>query len=253
METFRYIMSLAETKKRFPETSWVRISTITMTAKYPRDVDIQKFRAEFKPMLGWQSGEKPDKKFYNCIPIVTRDSYTTKNVKIFPNGSIHVTGCCDLADCARVAKKVSAVINAVLGLNEEIPAESINTCLIITNFCFNYVLNLETLIKHFKSDKTYQLEHNPDRYSGVRIKFTPLFREAKVTVTLFSSGKVLVATSGSIKVIAAAYKHINEKIEEIRAKEEPLEEKNQVQYPVFMGYTYDKWVEMLQRKGVTGF
>lgn len=248
-ETLKYISAIAETKKRYPTTSWIRITTITMTAKYPDMVDVPRFRELFKASgsYGWTLVEK-DNKFYNCVTIVTRDQYTTKNVKIFPNGSIQVTGCCDLTDCPRVAKKVAMVLNQILGKSHEIDEETIQTRLINTNFSFNYVLNLYTIYECLKKDKTYQVSHDPDRCAELRVKFTPLVGEKHVTLKLFSSGKAMALTGGSIKVIAAAYKHINQKIEDMKAKVEPTDKPQQ--YPVFMGYTFETWLKMIEKKGL---
>jgi TATA-box binding protein (TBP) (component of TFIID and TFIIIB) len=252
MSTFRYIMSLNETKKLYPESSWVRITTITMNASYPIAVDIDKFKGEFKPMMGWTISEKPDKKFYNCVTIISKDQYTNKNVKIFPNGSIQVTGCCDLGDTVRIAKRVSAVINAVTGLNEEIPVESIQTRLINTSFSANSVLNLHTLYREFRRDPKFTVECNTERYSAVKVKFKPVEDdERKVTVMIFSSGKVLIMTAGGLNLIAAAYKTVNEKLTEFGAKVEPAETSEQ--YPVFMGYEFSQWVPMLKRRGIKSF
>jgi TATA-box binding protein (TBP) (component of TFIID and TFIIIB) len=252
MDTFRYIMSLSETKELYPESSWVRISTITMNAAYPAAVDIEKFKSEFKPMFGWTISEKPDKKFYNCVTIISKDQYTNKNVKIFPNGTIQVTGCCDLADTVRIAKRVSVVINAVTGRNLEIPVDSIQTRLINTNFSANYVLNLHLLFRKCKNDKMFSsVECNTERHSAVKVKFSPVEGDKKVTVSLFSTGKVLVVTGGGSHLIAAAYRTINDKLVEFGAKVEPAPK--QEQYPVFMGYEFSQWVPMLKRRGIKSF
>jgi len=251
MNTFRYIVSLSETKELYPDSSWVRISTITMNAAYPGNIDIEKFKAEFKPMFGWTISEKPDKKFYNCVTVVSRDQYTNKNVKIFPNGTIQATGCCDLADTVRVVKRISTVINAVTGGNLEIPVDSIKLRLINTNFSANYVLNLHLLFRKFKLDPKFTVECNTERHSSVKVKFSPVEGDKKVTVCIFSTGKVLVVTGGGPHLIAAAYRTINEKLVEFGAKVEPTPK--QEQYPVFMGYEFSQWVPMLKRRGIKSF
>jgi TATA-box binding protein (TBP) (component of TFIID and TFIIIB) len=253
METFKYIVSLSDTKQLYPTSSWVRISTITMNAAYPNPVDIEKFKAEFKPMMGWSISEKPDKKFYNCVTVISKDQYTNKNVKIFPNGTIQATGCCDLADTVRVSKRISAVINAVTGQNAEIPVDSIKTRLINTNFSVNHVLNLHTLYREFKRDPVFTVEFNSERYSALKVKFTPVEGDKKVTVSIFSTGKVVMMTGGSLKLIAAAYRTVNEKMEDFGAKVEQTPEQEQEQYPVFMGYEFSQWVPMLKRRGIKSF
>jgi len=253
MMTFRYIVSLSETKELYPDSSWVRISTITMNAAYPNPVDIEKFKEEFKPMMGWSISEKPDKKFYNCVTVISKDQYTNKNVKIFPNGTIQATGCCDLADTVRVSKRISAVINAVTGQNSEIPVESIQIRLINTNFSANHVLDLHRLYREFKRDTRFDVEFNTERYSALKVKYTPFEGDKKVTVSLFSTGKVLIVTGGGLNLIAAAYRMVNEKLDEFKAKVELAPLQDQQQYPVFMGYEFSQWVPMLKRRGIKSF
>ena len=249
-ETYRFIASVAETKEKFPQSSWIRISTITMNAKYSREIDYNLFKDKFRPVDNWKLSEKNGKSFYNCVVVMTSDQYTNKNVKIFPNGSIHVTGCCDLMDTVRMAKKITKLINDIMGYDGEIPTESIVTRLINTNFSCNSVINLHRTYNKFK-EAGFEVDFDSDRYSAVKVKFTPVEGDRKVTVSIFSTGKILVVTGGSIRVIADAYRIVNKKLVEYGSKVEPSEK--QEQYPVFMGYPFSQWAGMVKKKGITAW
>ena len=106
-ETYRYILTLDKVKKQFPKSSWVRITTVTMIAKFEKDIDLKAFRENFKPVKIRSKGstfkgfEWDMKKttFYNQVTIFTRDAYSNKSIKLFPNGSVQVAGCSNLLDC----------------------------------------------------------------------------------------------------------------------------------------------------------
>jgi hypothetical protein len=60
-ETYRFIASVAETKDKFPQSSWIRISTITMNAKYSREIDYELFKAKFRPIDNWKHLKKTER------------------------------------------------------------------------------------------------------------------------------------------------------------------------------------------------
>jgi len=254
METFKYIMTLSGIRERFPQSSWVRITTITMTAKYPKSIDMKNFRENFKPMkigaFQWNVEEKLNEKFYNSFAIGYRDQYTKKVVKIFPNGSIQVAGCADMNDCPRVAKQVSQIIQSVTGDPAEIDMNSIEIHLINTNFALNSVVNLRRTADMFaREPKKYKVSFDPDRYSAVKIKFTPLPGQPEVTASIFSTGKILIVTGAStLQVICLAYNTLNEKLCDPGIKVEPTAK--QEVYDTFAGYKFSEWVTMLKRQGI---
>jgi TATA-box binding protein (TBP) (component of TFIID and TFIIIB) len=254
METLQYISTLNDIREQHPESSWVRITTITMTAKYPRDIDQSKFRENFKAMkvgaFQWNVEEKLNEKFYNSFAIGYRDQYSKKVVKIFPNGSIQVAGCSDLNDCKRVTKQLTHVIQSVTGLEQEIPLETIKIHLINTIFALNHVVNLRKAKAVFERDpKKYQVTFDSDRYSAVKVKFTPVPGYPGVTASIFSTGKILVATGApTLQVICAAYKALNEELAKPGVKVEPVAKKEV--YDGFAGYKFEEWVSMLKAQGI---
>ena len=129
--------------------------------------------------------------FYNQVTIGYTDAYSTKSVKVFPNGSIQVAGCSDLYDCRRVIKQLTFLIKTVLDL-DELQTEGIRVVMINTNFSLNYSINLVETARLFGADPSFlSVTFDPDRYSAVKIKFVPAVGMKQVTVSMFSTGKSL--------------------------------------------------------------
>ena len=158
-DTFRYILTLDEVKKAHPESSWVRITTVTMIAKFERDIDLAAFRENFKPLrirtkgssFGGFEWNLKKTTFYNQVTIFTRDQYSNKSIKLFPNGSVQVAGCSDLLDCRRIAREVNFIVSQVLPTevpNRLLP-ETISVKMINTNFSLNSTVNLTKVINSF--------------------------------------------------------------------------------------------------------
>ena len=200
-ETQRYLVTLADVKH--PETSWLKITTITIVSKFCHAVDIQKLRTRLQ-LLGpirllrrcgggvfeWVLNPTS---FYNQVTIGYTDAYSTKSVKVFPNGSIQVAGCSDLYDCRRVIKQLTFLIKSVLNL-DELQTEGIRVVMINTNFSLNYSINLVETARLFGADPSFlSVTFDPDRYSAVKIKFVPAIGMKQVTVSMFSTGKSLGA------------------------------------------------------------
>jgi TATA-box binding protein (TBP) (component of TFIID and TFIIIB) len=165
MNTFEYIQSLSDIRKGLcsggedglPDPSWVRITTITMCSKFLEDIDLPKFRENFKKLetvtvrrkgskFGGFEWRMADTAFYNQVTIGYRDAYSRKSIKIFPNGSIQVAGCSDLLDCRRILRQLSFILKVVLGRETDIPVDKVDVKMINTNFSLNSSVNLNKII-----------------------------------------------------------------------------------------------------------
>ena len=162
MNTFEYIRSLSDIRKglcggELPDPSWVRITTITMCSKFLEDIDLPKFRENFKKLetvtvrrkgskFGGFEWRMADTAFYNQVTIGYRDAYSRKSIKIFPNGSIQVAGCSDLLDCRRILRQLSFILKVVLGREHDIPVDEVAVKMINTNFSLNSSVNLIKII-----------------------------------------------------------------------------------------------------------
>lgn len=256
-DTFRYILTLHAAKRACPDASWVRITTITMIAKFNKDVDLSAFRAKFRPVRIRTKGTTSQgfewtmktTTFYNQVTISTRDQYSAKSVKIFPNGSIQVAGCSDLFDCRRVARAVSCIVSMTLGTDHVIPEDTISVKMINTNFSLNWSVNLNKVIQALSRDPMFLVSFDPDRYSAVKVKFVPGPNMKRVTASIFSTGKIIVTGAQALREISGAYKILNEMLSSARLV--PTQKKDS--FDTILGHSFEDWIPVLQRKGYTAW
>lgn len=268
-DTFRYILTLDAVKRAHPESSWVRITTVTMIAKFERDINLTAFRQNFRPLKirtkgSAFSGFEWDMKkttFYNQVTIFTRDQYSNKSIKLFPNGSVQVAGCSDLLDCQRVAREINCIVGHVVP--SEVPnrllPETISVKMINTNFSLNSFVNLTKVIQAFSqatipspdphaAPGAFLVTFDPDRYSAVKVKFCPAPGMKRVTASVFSTGKIIVTGAQTLKEIALAYKIINQVLSPPFVRLGASEKKDT--FNTILGHPFSEWVPKLQEKGL---
>jgi TATA-box binding protein (TBP) (component of TFIID and TFIIIB) len=262
-ETREYLLELHDVRQHlleredYPVPSWVRITTITMTSKILDGewFQLHKFRETFKKMGGkirirnrnsvfqgfeWSMKETS---FYNQVTVSYRDAYSTKSIKLFPNGSIQAAGCSDLLDCHRVLSMLSVLLQRVFDLKEKPTLAQPTVQMINTNFSLNSSVNLKKVIDKFSSDKRFMVTFDPEKYSAVKIKFEPCDGMKKVTASIFSTGKVIVTGARSLKEIVAAYKIINTVI----ARNELVQKTDKLEtFDVFMGSKIEDLIHKLK-------
>jgi TATA-box binding protein (TBP) (component of TFIID and TFIIIB) len=268
-DTFRYILTLDAVKKAHPESSWVRITTVTMIAKFERDIDLAAFRENFKPLrirtkgssFGGFEWNLKKTTFYNQVTIFTRDQYSNKSIKLFPNGSVQVAGCSDLLDCQRIAREVNFIMGHVLPTevpNRLLP-DTISVKMINTNFSLNSSVNLTKVIQAFSQARipardpeekpgTFLVTFDPDRYSAVKVKFCPAPGMKRVTASIFSTGKIIVTGAQTLKEIALAYSLINKILSPSTVRLGTADKKDN--FETILGHKFSEWVPKLQAKGV---
>jgi len=258
--TLSYIKQLHESRTRllerqgdlYPEPSWVRITTITMTSKIGTDIDIPTFKANFakhgkiikirnkNSKFGGFECKMKDTTFYNQVTINYTDQYSTKSIKLFPNGSVQVAGCSNLVDCKRVSAYISYVIKKVLNLEEAPVLEPAVIQMINTNFSLNCTVNLKKVIAKFEGEQ-FDVTFDPDKYSAVKVKFEPGPGMKRVTGSIFSTGKVIVTGARSLDEIVKAYDVINRMIS--ADERVALTEKKET-FDIFMGVKFEDWVKV---------
>ena len=255
LNTFPYIMTLDSIRtKHGNRPSWVRITTITMTCKVLTDVNLEKIREAFREkgsirvrrkgaLYSGHEWKMKETTFYNQVTIGYVDSFTTKSIKVFPNGSFQVAGCCDLYDCARVTKSLAHILAKVLE-KPELTTAQFQVVMINTNFSLNHPVNLMESLENLS--KKYDVSFNPDRYSAVKIKFKPQPGMKQVTASVFSTGKVIVTGAETLKEIAFAYETLNQ---ELGHKSVPASEDS----TSIMGASFDQWIKILKDKNVKGW
>jgi len=255
--TFEYVMSLNEFRSAFAEEhrpSWVKITTITMVSKCDQMIDIPKLCERFLktssmtlkmagsdgPGFTWRL--KPTT-FFNQITLGYIDSYSTKSVKVFPNGSIQVAGCSDPIDCFRIIKQLSCI------LEFDVPIENYRIVMINTNFSLNYNVNLMMVAEHFSNSPIFNVSFEPDRYSAVKMKFRPAADMKEITASIFSTGKIIVTGAETLKEIAFAYnilsQHMNSRPGLKVSKTAVLDV-----FETFMGYKFVDLIKEFKSRGI---
>ena len=205
--TPQYLVTLADVKR--PETSWVKITTITIISKFSHDVDTHKLRSRLQllgPIKLSRAGGRPfvwglnPTSFYNQVTLGYTDAYSTKSVKVFPNGSVQIAGCCDLYDCQRVMSQLLFIVKTVLEIDSMTIVGDIRVVMINTNFSLNYSINLMETTRLFAADKFFtSVTFDPDRYSAVKVKFKPGPDMKQVTVSMFGTGKIIITGAENLQ------------------------------------------------------
>lgn len=261
--SFSYLLTLDEIRKALPDEtrpSWIKITTITMISNFKHTIDVNKLRSIFQNIGsykmrregtnvdGFEWKLKPTT-FYNQVTLTYNDTYSTKSVKVFPNGSIQVAGCCDLFDCKRVITQLKYIFKEFLDMEVELENETFRVVMINSNFSLNYNLNLMKVADWFEEySDIFKVSFEPDRYSAVKIKFKPAHDMKEITCSIFSTGKIIITGAETLKEIAFGYNIINQHINEnpyIRVS--PTEETDV--FDNYLGYKCDPFIMKLRERG----
>jgi TATA-box binding protein (TBP) (component of TFIID and TFIIIB) len=274
--SFQFLLTLEHFRKNIPENlrpSWVKLTTITMVSNWKSEnkIDIEKIKQYFNRVPsgffmrlrkkgrtyggnGFEISLKPTT-FYNQVTLNYVDKYSTKSIKIFPNGSIQIAGCADLFNCRSVIKIIHTMLKKFLK-NDDLPKDdSYRVVMINSNFSLNYNINLMEIKTHFENAKpknercTFKVSFEPDRYSAVKIKFKPSGDMKEITTSIFSTGKIIITGAETLKEIAFAYNIINEHInsnKDIRVKKSLIPE----EFNLSSGYNIKDLIDWAKKLGL---
>jgi len=230
-----------------------------MVSKYMNNIDIPKLKEIFKNKVVNLNMENSNEKdtfkwkmkpttFYNQITLVYTDEFSTKSIKVFPNGSLQVAGCSDLFDCKRIISELCLLFETYLGKPSVAPDETFRVVMVNSNYSLNYNINLLKTVAQFeKYPDIFKVSFEPDRYSAVKIKFKPAEEMKEITVSIFGTGKIIITGAETLKEIVYAYNIINENINEdteIRLKKTPTVEL----FDTFIGYNVKDLVNILKQR-----
>lgn len=261
--SFSYLLTIDEFRNTLPDDlrpSWIKITTITMVSNFIQNIDIKRLRSVFEDIGTYRmkrSGTETDgfewklkpTTFYNQVTLTYHDSYSTKSVKVFPNGSIQVAGCCDLFDCKRIITQLIHIFKVFLDLKIEVPGDSFRVVMINSNFSLNYNINLMKVSDWFERyNDIFKVSFEPDRYSAVKVKFKPAHEMKEITCSIFSTGKIIITGAETLKEIAFAYNIINQHINENPEIRVSRTEDTDV-FDIYLGYKCDSFVKHLKSKG----
>jgi len=190
-----------------------------MICKRRRVTDVEKFRRAFERVqkINMSLGDGPasyewklgttKRAFYNQVTLENRDGYSRRSVKLFKNGTVHVTGCTDVVDCHRCIKQINLLFSKITGVPTEPTDENFQIVMINSSFTMNYKLNLLEVEKCFREHPSVFIETHfePGDYSAVKVKFRPSYDMKQVTASIFNTGNVIVTGANTYKEIAYAY------------------------------------------------
>lgn len=275
LQSFRFILTVDDFRRGVPECSrpsCPRITTITFQVNTGQTINNEKLQQVFagngtlnmslmnhgrgEPMFKWRM---TDSKFRNQVSLRLDDgaSKKGKSVKVFEKGTVHVTGARDLFDCEMISTQITENILNKYNL-VKIPIRQPADCKILminANFNIGQGVDLKKLESHLRvyRENTFRPHFAPDVYAALSVKFYVQEEEDKeVTVSIFGSGKSIIAGSRTLRDLAAGYVMINEAIsaagEDVFGPSEAVPTRD-----MFMGYEVGPLCAELRGRGMTAW
>ena len=249
-QSLQFIKNITSIQNKFElNPSHVKLTTITSTASFGTLIDVESIKKALGDNILELSHGTPHKfiwklsptKFFNQISLYCDDHKSRKSVKLFPNGSVQVAGGSDLVDCDKIYMYISAIVSKIL--KRDLQIKTYNIHMINANFSLNSYVNLEEVHEVFNLEG-HDATFNPDRYSAVKIKMAPLTKHV-VTVSIFSSGKIIVTGATTLDEIAATYQEILTLVQKNsrRIIVGPIEKIEK--FNVWRGHTMEQWLEKI--------
>src|SRR6056300_2105884 len=262
--SFSYLLTLDEFRKSLSDElrpSWIKITTITMVSSFVQHIDIKKLRSIFETIGSYTmkrtgSGNeggfnwklKPTT-FHNQVTLTYHDSYSTKSVKVFPNVSIQVAGCCDLFDCTRVIKQLKEMFEKYLDMQNLISNEDFRVVMINSNYSLNYNVNLRKVAEHFSNfSDIFSVSFQPETYSAVKIKFKPAEEMKEITTSIFSTGKIIITGCETLKEVAYGFNMVCRHIDREPSIRVSATSTKDV-FDTYLGYQCDYFVQKIKDMG----
>lgn len=147
-----------------------------------------------------RKNSKQDSVFLNQVTLSFRDSTSKKSIKVFGNGTLHVTGCKSVHECMAVAETVCAIVGGTT--TDDVTVADFEVEMINSNFGCNTPLNLVAM-KEVLLEWDVQCSYEPDIYPGLNIKCTGL-----CSILVFQSGNIIVTGLKTFPALFEAYSFI---------------------------------------------
>lgn len=275
-ETAEYILSISKFRNQVAEAirpSWIKVSTMTVLSKFERELDLERIEKAFKiikkirisptntknvrfHMIVGKDGVKVNctaagvewrrkyTTFYNQVSLTYTDCYSTKSIKLFSNGTVHISGCTNLFESGDVMEQVTAILTLILNWTKPLKYTEPRILMINSNFSLNYEVDQYEIIERLRRNPMFKISFTPEKYSAIKVKFKPGPSMKRVTVMIFRTGNIVINGAVTLKEIAYAYKIINGQI-----TADLREDKCEVTktHNFFMGATFERWVEVLKK------
>ena len=209
----------------YPHTikpSYLNLSTMTMVCDLTKSIDILSFSDNFKSPLEFdctikrpkQNTEfevtkrgKKKKTFFNQASI-HYTTHTTKCIKVFSNGRLHITGVTSMIEasdvCVFTCKLLNNISGAVKG-TEKVEALDLQVCMINTNFSLNHGVDIIALKSYLHTCENFSCFYTPDTYPGLKIKYHHELSKNKSSVFIFSSGQIVITGVKNIGDVITVY------------------------------------------------
>jgi len=129
--------------------------------------------------------------FYNQISIWYADDKARRNIKVFRNGSLHITGEKNIRGNIEIAIEVSEILGRILGIAVPV-VSNFDIQMINTNFKIDVGIILgamrEAMSRHPQVTKA---SYDPETYPGLNCKYATTSGRAASVLT-FNSGNVII-------------------------------------------------------------
>jgi TATA-box binding protein (TBP) (component of TFIID and TFIIIB) len=220
----------------------VSISTVSATCNIGTDIDIKNISKYMRLSLNdiitikyykyirsldnkvlKKKHKKKNNNFFNQLTVEVKISDNRKvNIKLFKNGSLHMSGCKNITDCnlalSKLIKRLK-VIQAVVKDEklhdikyiedaEKINVSNFKIIMINSNYRVNYKINRERLYALLK-DKNINCKYEPAKHACVNIKFIDPSTK-NVSIFVFESGSIIITGANNIDHINNAYRYITD-------------------------------------------
>lgn len=147
------------------------------------------------------------KKFHNQLPLVARSG---KAVKLFHNGSIHVTGCSSPIEFLHVVVTLCAFLPTVCNVSP-LCLEAFDVQMINANFLLrtpaghHVVLRPQCLRREISRARQEPADFETERHPGVKVVVRDAAAAKIATVMVFQTGSVQISGAKSPAHVAEAY------------------------------------------------
>ena len=210
-EDFRNLCEICICARKFmTNLSPISISTMTIVCELNVDIDIAALSSNFKsPEFPHCSVSKPKGKhgkqtnFYNCTSIMFED-HSKKNIKVFKNGKLQMTGITSKYECYKVCDLVQSLLqntpNVMFSNSPVTKIPNMEICMINTNFSINCEIDIEFQLQ--KILRTYSFieyaKYDPDVYPGLKVKYVHADK-IRTSIFIFATGSIVITGSKQLK------------------------------------------------------
>lgn len=229
-----------------------QVSTITISIKVDKEFNLDKIILEFENSTiknfiyavtgNKQSIEISNKKQFNnsiifkCNNIPTEEDghiLDKQAVKVFCNGSLHITGVKNIKDALYLAEIFTTMIELVYGgdgisdmfrvVGFEI--QLVNLYFRLPGIVDGKVLTLVEVLKYLRKNTEYAVSYNNERHAGIIIR-SPTF-----SLLIFDTGNVIICSIKEVSQLMEAKEFIKEKLfvlpEKLKIDKENISRKRQ--------------------------